>query len=652
MNYTRLTETVVDKGQLVDGKMIYKILGRKINNKDFYYSIYKYTDTHRAIFKDKGTIAGITDVKTKSLVFDFDDKEHPERAKEDASEMVDRLLKEGIAKENIQIYFSGYKGFAIVTDVEQEMTPPEMKNICMNLAKDLITVDPKVYNASRVFRLPLTKHPTTGLYKIPLTVEQLHEMSIEQIKEEAKSNFSPDDIAGAWGVANLSKNMMELKDKTPEIKVREDLIKTLDLSSLDRSNIPKDYDLARWALLNGYFEDGNRSTALLCLAAYLKSKGYSWEIAYRMLKGTCELQSQRTNDDRFPDTELYNNIVMQVYGDNWKGGTYSLTDPGSWLYQYAKTMGLLEEITLSVRQDILPIQQVSGLFKSFAANIDKNRLAFGIKEIDENLDALVGRTYIIGGSPGSGKTSLALQIMNNTSVKEIRSVFFSFDMSLEDVYQKLIQKHFKISAKHVYEQSKNPERLAEFEKVLEENYSHVHFIRSAGMSVEAMRDRITQIEKTYGEVKMVIVDYLDLVQADFSDPTQKSMAVIQGLKSIGSEMRKCMIVLSQPNKANQKINEAVTTYAAIKGSSAVAELANAVLWVHRPGASARGFEDDKFYGIDCLKNRHGALFAIDLAWEGISGTVSSLDPIGKVKLEQLRQKLKEEKQEEKNGGSF
>jgi replicative DNA helicase len=323
------------------------------------------------------------------------------------------------------------------------------------------------------------------------------------------------------------------------------------------------------------------------------------------------------------------------------GGIGSPKDPESWLYHYAKKTGLYEEIDETTRKDILTVDQVGNLFRTFAANIDKNRLEFGISELDRELDALVGRSYIIGGSPGCGKTSLALQIMNNTSMRGVKTIFFSFDMSLEDVFQKLIQKHFKINAKEVYDQAKSPERMQEFIACLQENYKNVSFIRSSGMTIDSMRKRIRDIERHSGDVKMVIVDYLDLVQSEFSDPTQKSMAVMQGLKSIGTDLRKCVIVLAQPNKANQKINQPVTSYSAIKGSGALGELANAVLWVHRPGASARGFENDKYYTIDCLKNRHGAMFNLDFSWEGVSGTIKTLTPEQRIQLEDLREQLRE-----------
>ena len=163
------------------------------------------------------------------------------------------------------------------------------------------------------------------------------------------------------------------------------------------------------------------------------------------------------------------------------------------------------------------------------------------------------------------------------------------------------------------------------------------------MTIDAMRDRITQAELVHGEIKVVAVDYMTLTQSDKGDSNEHSKSVIQGLKSIATDMRKCVISLNQPNKANQKINEPIGSYGGIQGSSSVQELANVILWVYRPGASATSFERDKYYSIECMKNRHGAMFSVDLQWAGVTGTVRSLTPVEKMDLERLRRDLKNEK---------
>lgn len=647
MQYYRLCETTNDKGKLIpadsDLTAVYKTLKP---NKDYYLSIFKFNEEHKKKFDESGSIAGIIDVTTNKLVWDFDNHGNPDVARADAIKLIDRLILQGYNKENIRVFFSGNKGFEVSMDINEELTPIQAKNVCLNLADGLETTDRVIYNATRILRMPCTKHDKSGLYKYPLTVDDIKSTSMSDIKDLAKESVDYEMIKDFWKPTTLKGKLLLLKEKTPEVKI-DKVQASYTLEELDWSTKPRDLSYAKWLLEMGYFENGERSHALMILGATYRSLGYDDNKAYYLLKSASDKQSLRTGSDKFPKNEIWNNIIKQVYSPSWQGGTYS-----------EKTDELLMRLSLLVppsavakRTDVLTIGQTGALFKEFASNIDKNILKFGIKSLDDQLMAMIGRVYTIGGSPGSGKTSLALQVMNNTSLLDIPSMFFSFDMGLEDVYQKLIQKHTKKTAKVVYEDMKDPDKVREFDEILDKNYANVHFVRSSGMTVEAMKNRITETERVLGiELKLIIVDYMDLVQADFSDPTQKSMAVIQGLKEIATSLRKCVVVLSQPNKANQKLNKPVESYAAIKGSGAVAELSNAVLWVYRPGANPRTFEDDLFYAVECMKNRHGALFALDYAWEGISGTITELTPVQRVNLQNLRARLEEEDDEDSRGG--
>ena len=654
MQYFRICETLNDKGYLIPTNTNFVELYKTFKpDVDYYISVFKFNEEHKKKFDEVGSVAGFSGVLTDRLTWDFDSdledltrEQNIDRAKTDAIELVKRLKKEGYKDSDIKIFFSGNKGFEVTIDINEELTPQQAKNVCMNLAEDLPTKDSKVYNSTRPFRLPLTKHNKSGLYKYPLTTDDLLTSSSKEILDLAKQKLNYEDIKDAWTRSQLKGKLIVLKNKTPEVKMNQVISSSYSLEDLDWSTKPRDLSYSKWLLEMGYFENGERSHALMILGATYRSLGYDDNKAYYLLKSASDKQSMRTGSDKFPKEEIWNNIIKQIYSPSWQGGTYS-----------EKTDELLMRLALLVppsaitkRDDVLTIGQTASLFKEFAANIDKNILKFGIKSLDDQLMAMIGRVYTIGGSPGSGKTSLAIQILNNTSLNGIPSMFFSFDMGLEDVYQKFIQKHTKIPAKQLLEKDmKDPEKVKMFDDLLDKNYANVHFVRSSGMSVEAMKNRITETERVLGiELKLIVVDYLDLVQADFSDPTQKSMAVIQGLKEIATSLRKCVVVLSQPNKANQKVNKPVESYAAIKGSGAVAELSNAVLWVYRPGANPRTFEDDLFYSVECMKNRHGALFALDFAWEGISGTISEMTPIQKVNLQNLRQRLEEEESEEES----
>jgi replicative DNA helicase len=262
----------------------------------------------------------------------------------------------------------------------------------------------------------------------------------------------------------------------------------------------------------------------------------------------------------------------------------------------------------------------------------------------------VGRLYGIIGPPGAGKTSIGLTILNNTSVQGDHSIFFSYDMSKYDVYQKLIQKHTKKNRDALYKVYKegSKEDQQKLSQAVNDQYKNVRFVFKTGQSIEEMRNTIISTEKKLGiNIRLVIVDYLELVQSKFSDATQSSAEVIQGLREIAINMNKAVIVFLQPNKMSSTIDMPILSYNAAKGSSAIAQAVTAMLTIHRPGYSSRTPENDKFLSIDCVKNRAGPLFSADMFWDGLTGSIRDLDDAERLHLREVR-KAKEEQQSDED----
>lgn len=649
--YYRLCGHLADKGVLIPTtEDVYKHVSNL--DVDHYKSIFLFNEEQYQEFKQRGSVAGMKDVVTNKLAFDFDSADFPDVARRDALILVKRLMDHAIPEESIQIFFSGSKGFEVSVELKDTMlTPTEAKNIASNLAKDLKSFDTSIYNATRIFRVPLTKHNKTGLYKVPLSLDDLSVSTVEQVKSNAKVNYTPDDIAGAWKPAVLSGVLKKLKDTTPKLeKTMASIVSDLDYSSIDWSKKPEKLSPEKYALSLGFFESGERSHALMILGASNRALGMDETHNYYALKAAADLQSQRTGSDKFSKDEIWKNIVSQIYSPLWMGGTYSV-----------KTDALLQKINMhipaSIKQqdmkDVVGISEGYEAFKHYARNIAENTMEVGIPSLDRQLNFQRGRLYSILGSPGSGKTSLALNMINHTSKNSYHSMFFSFDMSQYDVIQKLTQRHTGMKRDELYDiyTSDNSTEIEKVSGILQDNYANVSFVFKTGQSIDEIKESIVKREQLLGiDIPLIIVDYLELVQSKFSDPTQASAEVIQGLREIAINTNKIVIVLLQPNKMSSTVDQPITSYNAAKGSASVAQAVTAMLTVHRPGYSSRTPEDDNFFSIDCVKNRTGQLFHVDLAWNGLRGTLRELEEIEALTLQELLQRKRE--QAGSGGGLF
>ncbi|GAB4253580.1 primase C-terminal domain-containing protein [Deferrisoma sp.] len=115
-----------------------------------------------------------------------------------ARRVADRLLGPwGIAPAAVRAYFSGRKGFHLQTDLRafgfwapSRVAPEVLGRLTRRLARELGDagrfVDPAVRDRTRLLRLAHTRHEASGLYKIPLTIDELFREDPGRIREAAR----------------------------------------------------------------------------------------------------------------------------------------------------------------------------------------------------------------------------------------------------------------------------------------------------------------------------------------------------------------------------------------------------------------------------------------------------------------------------------
>jgi DNA replication protein DnaC len=641
--YVRLCEGVTDYGNLIPTtENIYKYVNDQ--KKDYYVSVYSYNEEQKKQFEEKGTISGITKVSTNKLVFDFDSNKI-EDSRKDALEVVNRLSKYGINNDNINIYFSGGKGFHLVLNTNYNFTPSQAKKAAIKIAKGLKTFDSVVYNSNRIFRLPYTKHPESGLYKVPLTLTELKTLSIDEIKTIAKDEYDPENEVKVDLTNDTINKLFNQKEHESADSATESTL----LNDLDLTKRPKMLSPWKYAIEQGFFPPKQRSNALLILAATYKSLGYSKTKCYYALKAAADLQSSRFNQSKFDKKEIYSNIINQVYSNTWEGGTFAEDSFPEQLKDYLIEIGVPRIKEEDLHENfVVSIDRGFDTFGSYAENIDQNTMTFGIKDLDDILRVQVGHLIGILGSPGSGKTSTALTLLNNTSKQGIKSFFASYDMAGNILIQKLIQRQTRFSIDEIYDvyRNDNIEEKERFKKILTNNFGNVSFCFKAGQTVNELRDSIKQEEVRLGEeIKLVIVDYLELIRTRSNDPTQASAEAIQGLREIANE-GKVVVCLLQPNKLSSTVSEPLLTYNAAKGSAAIAQAVTSMITCYREGYNPNNPETDKYFNINIVKNRLGPLGKADFNWDGPTGKISPLEDIQKQELAELRALKKAEKSEE------
>ncbi len=610
--------------------------------------------------KGEGSVAGMRNIPTNYLVFDFDGVKANNNLKPDeviakmylakaqTIETIDKLASLGIPSNQYNITFSGSKGFSIELFTDKFFSSKEFRTVAENLAGHLETWDTSLYDENQLMRVPGTRHKTSGLYKTPLTEQEIKSLTLDQIKEKAKVR---QDIE--WNEFPNALPQELFKSKVKEKPKKAEFDGDLDFST-NTLGMPN----WKFAILHGFFPPGKRHDCMLALASYFKGAGFPMEVTQNMVFEASRLQYERNMDyykeDPTDEGEL-TRTIQHIYGPTWTGGTFAYETNEKLkksILDLFPEESLLEDQE-EVNKPIKFADEILKGFKKFSNEIDKNKILTGIPEVDRNIMLTTGAMHGILGSPGSGKTALCLNMLANNSRLGLPCMFFSLDMSENLIGGKLMARQNPIGFRELTEKYKAGVDLSDTEHLVQEDFKNVAFYSKSSTSVKDMKIQILKHQKEIGQkVKLVLVDYLELIAGPYSDATANSAHHAVHLKDLATDLDICLIILVQPQKSAGDASYPLTNMRQVKGASVLEQNFRNVLGIYREGFSPDTPELDRFMTIKGLKSSFEGLFSVDVGWDGRTGKVYTLNSEGHAQLKKIRDQKKEKKEAEEGGGKW
>ena len=228
-----------------------------------------------------------------------------------------------------------------------------------------------------------------------------------------------------------------------------------------------------------------------------------------------------------------------------------------------------------------------------------------------------GELTIIAGRPSMGKTALAIQIAKNAAELGSPVAFFSLEMSDDQVAHRYIS---GASGKSNIELLNGKCDLQQLWASSEELINLPVFIDdTASISTIELRAKARRmiIESS---IKLVIVDYLQLMSGEGDTREQEVSSISRGLKAIAKDLDIPIIALSQLNREVESRADKKPALADLRESGAIEQDADIVQFVYRPGKygfKAYEFEGEQINTNDLLiiitgKNRNGPIGEIKL----------------------------------------
>ena len=637
--------SLIEKGELDVDKII-----TSAGQKDVYYGIYTYNEEHYNRWVSKKTLKGIRDAKTDKIVFDFDDKDNTEHARKDTLELIDRLVGSGLDLNNINIYFSGNRGFHVILCLQDKIDRQFYESVVDFYAGDLKTLDKTVKDQQRLIRMPFTRNQKSGLYDIPLDFKEINENTIDEIKDKAKvfdqKRFSEWTIKKV-GVPNSFFKVAEPKEEPKKEEVKVD--------GIDISKRPSWLSPARYALKEGFFEEGERNTACMILAATYKNNGIDSEECFELLKRTLEKRKARVGTD-YDEDELRVTVVDYVYSPEWNGGQYS--EETELIQKVNERLGVEEEDS---KTELIGFAKGIKEFEIASKGWRERLITTGLPQIDSKV--MIEKGWMVGflGSPGSGKTSFALNFAENLSRQGKATLFMSLDMPYLMVVARMVQKEaakagLKYSIQSIRDTFDSGIMNPKLEKIIKDckqQYQHIVFNNNSDTTLEQIEKSIEEAKDEYGtNLNLVIIDYFEKIRGKFEgDPTTNQAHIASRLSGLAKRHDVCIMPLLQPRKAAGDPRSPLDNYTSIKGSSTIQQDCRVIMTMWRPGYNPQeNNKDDQYASIAVVKANLGEQCQMNFMWDGFSGTLKEMKFDERMRFEKLIEKLNRQREAENRYG--
>ncbi|WP_406227427.1 replicative DNA helicase [Streptomyces anthocyanicus] len=250
----------------------------------------------------------------------------------------------------------------------------------------------------------------------------------------------------------------------------------------------------------------------------------------------------------------------------------------------------------------------------------EDRVPTGFMDLDALLSGgwAPGQLVVVAARPAMGKTTLAAGFARAAAIKhEIPTAIWSLEMSDEELATSILCGEMKIALHHVKQGIVDDTAVARAAARLPELASApLKIDDNAYLTLPSLRAAIRNLVRTFG-LKVVIVDYLQLMQAPPAESRQVAVSMIsRNLKVMAKEFGITIIVLAQLNRGPEQRQDKVPIVSDLRESGAIEQDADIVILLHRPDVyereSPRAGEADVIVG----KHRGGPMGTITVAFQG------------------------------------
>jgi len=242
----------------------------------------------------------------------------------------------------------------------------------------------------------------------------------------------------------------------------------------------------------------------------------------------------------------------------------------------------------------------------------------GFHSIDSKLSGLQpSDLIIIAARPSMGKTSLALNIAQNASIKHGKNIgIFSLEMSKEQLVDRLFSSMLGVDSWKLQRGKLEDSDFQNMGPIMDElSKANIFIDDSVIFSMPELRAKSRRLQMEYG-LDLLIVDYLQLMSTGnvnyAGNRVQEISEISRSLKQLARELHVPILAMSQLSRAVENRPGNIPQLSDLRESGSIEQDADVVLMMYREDYYEEDSDRPGMTDIYIRKHRNGPIGRVEL----------------------------------------
>ncbi|CAN5217075.1 replicative DNA helicase [soil metagenome] len=248
-------------------------------------------------------------------------------------------------------------------------------------------------------------------------------------------------------------------------------------------------------------------------------------------------------------------------------------------------------------------------------------LASGFNDLDELTSGLQRSDLIIvAGRPSMGKTTFAMNIVEYAALKQKMPVMvFSMEMPGHSLALRMLSSLGHIDQHRIRTGKLHDDDWSRISSAITMlNEAKLFIDDTPGLSPGEMRARARRLASEHGNLGLIVVDYLQLMQVpgNKENRTNEISEISRGLKSLARELNVPVVALSQLNRGLEQRPDKRPMMSDLRESGAIEQDADLIIFIYRDEVYNEESPDKGTAEIIIAKHRNGPIGKVRLTFQG------------------------------------